>query len=186
MSTNLVRRSQVTDLDPWATMREMESRMWDWLATPFGMTPMSRLLGEARSYVPPVDVVETADDVTVTANLPGIDASSVEVELRNGVIAIAGKQASAAKTENADNVTYHVNGIPQYGTFSFQFTLPCEVEGDRAEARYTDGVLRIRFPKAAKARATRILVVHDADPKAMGAAADPASEARSEGEGAKS
>lgn len=171
MSTNLVRRNQVTTLDPWTAMREMESRMWDWLDTPFGMTPMSRLLGEARSYVPPVDVVETAEDVLVTANLPGIDASSVDIQLQNGVLAISGKQSPTTKVPDSNTVQYHVNGIPQYGTFSFRFTLPCEVDSERAEARYTDGVLQIRFPKAAQAKATRIQVVQGANQKAVGPAA---------------
>lgn len=156
MATLLVRSDRNSTLNPWRLLDEMERQMWDWMATPFGFTPLSRLWDRDAEYVPPVDLYETADDVLVTASLPGIDRSKVNIEYRDGTVTVSGEQR--APMPEGDQVTAHYTAIPRYGRFSFTFTLPCEVQGDKAEARYEDGILRIRFPKAEHAKSVRIPV----------------------------
>ena len=156
MATSLIRRPRVGALNPWRMMEEMENRMWDWMNTPTGFTPVSRLFGEAHSYVPPVDIYETRDDVLVAASLPGINVGSIQLEVKEGYVSLSGEQQPTFAPEQATEVTAHLAGIPRYGRFSFRFALPCEVEHERAEAVYRDGVLRVRFPKAQAARPVSI------------------------------
>jgi HSP20 family protein len=184
MSTSLMRRNRFDVWNPWRTLEELESRMWDWMSTPTGFTPMNRLLGETSSYVPPVDVYEVGDDLFVAASLPGIDPSKVEVQVQNGVLSISGEQTplqpqqNGAETEQPQ-VRTHIAGIPRFGQFSFRFSLPYEVDVETSSAVYQDGILRIRFPKPEQAKPRRISVaVQPSEQTAVGAAPTKQIEAR--------
>jgi HSP20 family protein len=158
MATSLMRRNGVGMLNPWRLFDEMERQMWDWTPTPSGLTPVSRLLGEARTYTPPADIYETTDDLLVAVSIPGIDASKINVQVHNGTLTVSGEQKPLVTPSQETPVTQHFAGIPRYGSFSFSFALPCEVESDRAEAVYHDGILRLRFPKVQAAKPVRIAV----------------------------
>lgn len=156
MATSLMRRSLFTTMDPtW-------SRMWDWFTTPAGLTPLSRLLGDNGSYIPPVDIYETRDEVVVAASLPGLDAEKVNIEVKDDMLTISGEQQSVLCFNEEENATLHLAGIPRYGRFQFSFRLPAPVDSGQAQAKYRDGVLCVRFLKAQSARAVRIPVQHDA------------------------
>jgi HSP20 family protein len=158
MATSLMRRNGVGSLNPWRWFDEMERQMWDWANTPTGFTPVSRLLGESRVYTPPADIYETNDDLLVAVSVPGIDPSKVNVQVHNGTLTVSGEQKPLVTPSQETPVTQHFAGTPRYGNFSFSFTLPCEVESERAEAIYQDGILRLRFPKAQAAKPVRISV----------------------------
>jgi HSP20 family protein len=165
MSTSLLRRNRFDVWNPvkaLLTLEELESRMWDWMSTPTGFTPMSRLFGETASYVPPVDVYEVGDELLVAASLPGIDPSKVEVQVQNGYLTISGEQTPLAPANGEQSegtqVRTHIAGIPRYGSFSFRLALPFEVNAESAEAAYQDGILRIKFAKPEHAKPKRITV----------------------------
>ncbi len=150
MATSLMRRNPLGAIDPFQT------RMWDWITTPYGSTPLSKLFGEADSYVPPVDIYETNEEVIVAASLPGLDISTVDIRVLEDKLTLAGKQNSVICFENDDKVVQHLRGIPRYGQFEFSFALPCSVEADRSHAKYDNGLLCMRFPKSQRLRAVRI------------------------------
>ena len=86
MATSLMRRNPFGALDPVA------SRMWDWFATPSGYTPMSKIFGETDSFVPPVDICETAEEVVVAASLPGLDVDKVDIQVLQDQLTLSGEQ----------------------------------------------------------------------------------------------
>ena len=168
MSTSLMRRNRfdvwnpVSTASPWRALEELQSRMWDWMTTPTGITPMSRLFNETAAYVPPVDVYEVADELFVAANLPGIDPSKIDLQVQSGCLTISGEQNPVIPESGNGNegtqVRTHLAGIPRYGRFSFRLALPFEVNADSANATYQDGLLRIRFSKPEHVKAKRISI----------------------------
>ena len=166
--TSLMRRNGFGTWDPWRLLEETESRMRDWIDTPLGFTPVHRVVGENRPYVPPMDVYETENEVFVFASVPGINVESVDVKAQNGALIVSGEQTPVFLEGQENSVRTHLTGIPRYGKFSFAVTLPVEVDWQSAEARYQDGLLRIRFAKAEQAKAIRIPVTSQAGPAIIG------------------
>jgi HSP20 family protein len=151
----MMRRYSFGATDPFPT------RMWDWFTTPMGYTSMSKLFGEINSYVPPVDIYETRNEVIVAASLPGLDASKTNVEVVQDSLTLSGEQHSVLCFDSEEGATQHLNGIPRFGRFSFNFRLPAEVDATQSQAKYENGVLCIRFLKAQSARPVRIAISHD-------------------------
>ena len=154
--TSLLRRNGFGSFNPWRLLEETEAQMREWMETPVGFTPGHRLLGETRTYVPPMDVYETENEVLVFASLPGIDPASVNVEAINGTLVIQGEQKPVFPDGQEKNVRTHLSGIPRHGKFSFAVNLPLEVDWQTAEARYVDGILSIRLNRPETARPIRI------------------------------
>jgi HSP20 family protein len=157
MATSLTRRNPFGATDPFV------SRMWDWFATPVGQTPMSRLFGEGGSYIPPIDIYETREEVVVAASLPALDLSKLSIEVQDDSLTLKGEQQPFVCFDAEDGATQHLGGIPRYGNFNFNFQLPVPVDTAEAQANYKNGVLCMRFLKSQKNRPVRISVQTEAD-----------------------
>jgi HSP20 family protein len=110
------------------------------------------LFSEDTRFVPAFDVSETENALIVKAEVPGMDQKDIEINLSNGILTIKGEK----KHEKEDkNETYHsVERV--YGTFCRTMRLPSEVEADKVDAAYKDGVLKITLPKSGAAKARKI------------------------------
>jgi HSP20 family protein len=108
-----------------------------------------------RSFVPSLDVVERADAYLISAELPGVDPSAVEISFENNTLTLRGsKQPSFQAHQNEELRGYTAERLS--GAFERAVRLPEYVEGDRIEASYTNGVLTVTVPKAAAARPRKI------------------------------
>ena len=108
-----------------------------------------------RSFVPSLDVIERADAYLISAELPGVDPSEVEISFENNTLAIRGaKKPSLEPQENEEYRVYTAERLS--GAFERAVRLPEYVEGDKIEATYAHGVLTITVPKAQAARPRRI------------------------------
>lgn len=109
-----------------------------------------------RQFVPALDVSETDDEFVVNAELPGIDPKEVDINLTGNLLTIKGEKKSE-KEERGDG--FH-RMERSYGSFSRSLQLPCEVQEDKIEAHYKNGVLDLRLPKveSAKRRSVKIEV----------------------------
>ncbi|POR47144.1 Hsp20/alpha crystallin family protein [Bosea psychrotolerans] len=94
---------------------------------------------------PAIDVTERDKNYKVTAELPGIDPSDIEVKLSNGVLTIKGEKKDENERREAD---YHLSER-HYGAFLRSFQLPDGVDADKVEALFEKGVLTIKLPKTA-------------------------------------
>jgi HSP20 family protein len=116
---------------------------------------LNRLVNGQRSFVPALDVVERADAYLISAELPGVDPSAVEISFENNTLTLRGtKQASLPPQQNEELRVYTAERVS--GTFERAVRLPEYVEGDKIEASYSQGVLLITVPKAQAARARKI------------------------------
>ena len=108
-----------------------------------------------RSFVPSLDVVERADAYLISAELPGVDASAVEISFENNTLTIRGTKAPWLQPQENEEVRVYTAERVN-GPFERAVRLPEYVEGDKIEASYTQGVLTITVPKAQAARARKI------------------------------
>lgn len=110
---------------------------------------------ETGNWKPAVNVDETAEELILTAELPGMKLEDLELEVENNVLTLSGEKAQV-RTEGEDR-KYHV-WERTFGSFSRAFTLPRTVRVDDITAEFADGVLYVRMPKAPEARSRRIEV----------------------------
>lgn len=108
------------------------------------MLDLASSSGRAQSLVPAIDVYDTKDMVVIETALPGVDPKHVTLSVENGMLIISG--TSERKTE-VDEKDYYRKEI-RSGTFMRQVALPAGVSEEQAKASFTDGILKIEFPKA--------------------------------------
>lgn len=131
---------------------ELERRIEDFFRRPFsifGPTWWPRLrLPEFEEITPSVDIFEEAEDVVVKAELPGMKKEDIEVKLTDNTITISGEKKKEEKVEKKDYYRLERS----YGSFCRAFSLPAEVQTDKAKAQFKDGILEVRIPKSEEAK----------------------------------
>jgi HSP20 family protein len=121
-------------------------RLWDDWLRPSGD-------GERRIR-PALDVAETEHAFTVTAELPGLAKEDVSITVENGVLTISGEKKF--EEEKKDKAYHRIERA--FGSFARSLTLPKEVEAEKAEATFKDGVLTIELPKVEHAKPRTVKV----------------------------
>ncbi|MFA6053871.1 MAG: Hsp20/alpha crystallin family protein [Thermodesulfovibrionales bacterium] len=130
---------------------EMEKRFEDFIRRPFSSMPswLPRLrMPEVEEVVPSVDIVKEGDDIVVKAELPGMKKEDIDVSLTKDTITISGEKKKEEKIEKKDYYSLERS----YGSFKRSFSLPAEVQTEKASAKFKDGVLEIRIPKTEEAK----------------------------------
>ena len=149
--------ANITRFDPLGEMVSLRSAM-DRLFEDSFVSPLTwRTLagsGNGEGITPAIDVHETADDLVVTAALPGVKADDVEITITGQTLSLRG-QLKADETVERDQYLYRER---RYGSFSRSVQLPVRVEGDRAQASFTDGILTLRIPKAEEVKPRQIRI----------------------------
>lgn len=108
----------------------------------------------AASWVPPVDVLEEADSIRITAEIAGVKPEDVEISLEGNLLTVRGTKQQEAE-ENTERVHRYER---TYGAFERAFTLPASVDSKDIKASYDNGVLTITLPKSEKAKPRQIRV----------------------------
>ena len=131
-------------------MRREIDRLFDRLSEgwPF------RGLGETGRWMPSVDVSETEKELMVRAELPGMDPKEIDISLSGNVITIKGERKHE-REEKKEN--FHLVERSS-GSFSRSIQLPAEVQADKIQATYKDGILSISMPKTKVEAVKRIEV----------------------------
>lgn len=111
--------------------------------------------GEAGAGVfPPMNVTQDGDNFYVCAEVPGINASELSISAVKNRLSIAGKREIPNEHERA---SYHRKERPE-GSFNRTLALPTELDVERIDARYADGILTLKLPKAEAAKPRLISV----------------------------
>jgi len=114
----------------------------------FNLAPSRSNTAEVCEWVPRVDIREEKDRYVADFELPGLEKGDVEVTLEDGVLTVTGERKSEESTEN-DKV-YRRERF--YGKFSRSLRLPNDVDAERIEAGFKNGVLRIAVGKKDEAK----------------------------------
>jgi len=108
---------------------------------------------KAQGWAPAVNMAETKDEFTVTAELPGMKPEDVSVDFTDGMLTIRGEKASE-KTEKEDDRTYYMLER-RFGTFQRTLPFPGGIDDKKIAAEFKDGVLTVRLPKTEEVKPKR-------------------------------
>ena len=92
---------------------------------------------------PSADVYETEDGFTVEAELPGLKADDIKVEVSDNVLTISGEKSA----ENKEKTQGYSRTERSYGSFCRSFRLPTSVDEKKISADYESVVLKVSLPK---------------------------------------
>jgi HSP20 family protein len=98
------------------------------------------------------DVIETGDELVITAELPGVKDDDIEITVDNGMLRISGERR--LEEEIKEDHRYSLERT--FGSFERTFPLPAGVQEKDIRASVAYGVLRVRVPKATTPEPTRI------------------------------
>lgn len=104
-------------------------------------------------YSPATDIFESESSITLLADMPGVKANELEIDLRDNVLTLRGRVA-----ELAGNGETEVLREYRPGTFFRQFTLAETIDQAKIDAKLNDGVLRLELPKVERAKPRQITV----------------------------
>ena len=135
-----------TAQDPFLSLHREVNRLFDDTFRGFGFPAAGRGL-EFSAQWPSVEISESEKNVHVSAEIPGLDENDIEVLLEDGVLTIRGEKK--AETEDKDR---HFSER-YYGRFERRITVGPEIEPDKVQAAFKNGVLNVTLPKTEKARA---------------------------------
>jgi len=103
---------------------------------------------EMEEVSPSLDIFDEDGNVVIKAELPGMKKEDVEVSVTDHTMRITGEKKREEKVEKK-NYYWEERS---YGSFSRSFQLPSEVQTDKAEAKFKDGILEVRIPKTEEAK----------------------------------
>ena len=107
-----------------------------------------------RRWIPPMDLVETADDFVLRADLPGLSENDVKIELEDNVLTISGERK--AEHEERGEGYYRVERAS--GSFARSLTLPEGVNPNDVKAHFERGVLEVRVPKPEERKPRKVSI----------------------------
>ena len=117
--------------NPWRDLRGWQERL-------------ERLAGHhGDSWVPPIDVYETADRYVIAAELPGLTREQIDLAMEDAKLTIRGR-----RLETALGADVHYHQVERgHGSFARTFEFAEKIDMERVTADLTDGVLIVSLPK---------------------------------------
>lgn len=147
----------ITRYDPFTrlmTLRDAVDRMFE---EAFGRTGAGRMVPSAI----PIDMFERQDELMVMAAVAGARPEDVDISITNDTLTIRATIHTEMEKEEASSWNWYLQEL-QSGQFTRTLSLPFPVSADQAEARFENGILRLRLPKSPAAMPKRIKVQHGA------------------------
>ena len=116
-------------------------RPWtDWYDT-------SNLMGRVLN-VPAVNISEMKDEYQVSVAVPGMKKDDFKIDVEGNVLTISSEKEESTEDKDGQYTRREYN----YSSFTRSFTLPDEVNKEKIEAKYEDGVLKINMPRKDEAK----------------------------------
>ncbi len=133
--------------DPWRELRHLREQVEE----VFGRA------GRAAGFVaarPPINVFQSDEGFTVTAEVPGLEGKDLSIEAEGDVLRLSGERSSA---EGVPDEAYH-RRERRGGEFTREIRLPAGLDTETVEAELRDGILTVHLPKAEAAKPRKIKV----------------------------
>jgi HSP20 family protein len=150
---NKPQASEGGELSPVAALRNEMDRLFDsFFREPFGALDWP--LWGAGKWSPAIDVAENDKELTIRAELPGIDPKELDVTLTGNQLILSGEKKESSEHEGKD----FYRSETRYGSFRRTVPLPEGIDTEDVDAQYANGVLTLRLKKIAPAATKRIEV----------------------------
>ncbi len=104
-------------------------------------------------FTPDVDIFETDHEITLLADLPGVKAEDLTIDLRDNTLTLSGDNRPLGGAEGEDILVEY-----EMGMYYRQFTLSEVIDQNKIDANLEDGVLRLTLPKIEKAAPRKITI----------------------------
>jgi HSP20 family protein len=112
---------------------------------------------ESDEWIPSIDVSENDGHITVRAEMPGLEAKDIDINVSGDLLTLKGDKKEEKEEKEA---RYHFKES-YAGTFQRVVRLPAEVQSDKANAKFKNGVLDIVLPKARETQTKKIEIKAD-------------------------
>jgi HSP20 family protein len=139
--------------NPWDLMESMDKLFWDDPWTPFwhkprwgGLTPRETWYDrwfDSDTRITSINMMDTGKEYKITAEMPGVNKSDLEVNITSNNISICGE----TKTETKEKDEGWIRRERNYSTICRTMIFPEEVNPDKADATLKDGILEIKVAK---------------------------------------
>ncbi|HEY9768170.1 MAG TPA: Hsp20/alpha crystallin family protein [Coleofasciculaceae cyanobacterium] len=127
----------------WQPFREMNSLQRDMNRLFEALAPMEQESMQ-QSFMPLAEMEETDDSIHLRVEIPGMDASNLDVQVTKEAVLISGERQSQSKSEK--------NGMTRsefrYGKFSRMIPLSTRIDNNSVKGDYNNGILTLELPKA--------------------------------------
>jgi HSP20 family protein len=141
---------EVTPFRDFERIRKEMDHFWD----SFFDIETKKRGDDVRSWFPSLDVSETKNEIVVKAEVPGMDPKDIDISLSDGVLSIRGEKKQEREEKEED---YHLVER-NYGSFARTVALPKEVNHDKINASYKNGVLKVVLPKSEEAKKKEVKI----------------------------
>ena len=117
------------------------------------LEPREATRSTGRTLVPAVDIFETEENLTLLADMPGVDKNGLDINLENGVLTIKGDVHGETKGKAL---------LREFSSANYyrQFKLSDRIDADKTTAELNSGVLKLIIPKAEAAKPKKIEIRH--------------------------
>jgi HSP20 family protein len=134
------------------TLRSEMDRLFDsFVREPFGMLEWPSFLG-GEKWWPAIDVAETDANLTIRAEVPGIDPKEIDVSVSGDHVIIKGEKKESSERKGDG----YLHSESRYGSFQRSIPLPDGVDTEHVDAQYANGVLTLTLAKSPAAAAKKI------------------------------
>ena len=146
--------AKLAEWHPFDSFRNQVDRLFRDFEAGFFQSPFSRSIDNfwqrdlGFALKPAIDIVDKDNHYEVTAELPGLDAKNIDVQLADGVLTIKGEKNEEKEEKTKDRYVSE----RRYGSFRRSLQVPASVDADKIEANYKSGVLTVTLPKSAEAQ----------------------------------
>ena len=104
-------------------------------------------------FTPNVDIFETESEITLLADMPGVSANNLTIDLRDNVLTLTGEVDPFEEANEEDIMIEY-----EIGKYHRQFNLSSVIDQSKIDAKLSDGVLRFSLPKVEEATPRKIEV----------------------------
>jgi HSP20 family protein len=124
-----------------------------------GLFPPTLSRAGQSGWTLPLEVVETAEGYTISAEVPGVASEDVKVTLTNDTLRLEGEKKAPTWTAPEGQPAPRVHASERtYGAFTRQLRFPVPLDGEAITAEVKDGLLTVRLPKAREAQPRQIQI----------------------------
>lgn len=107
-----------------------------------------------RRFAPPMDLIETDEALVLRADLPGLDESDIDIEIKDRLLTISGERSD----ELSDDAKGFYRFERAFGAFSRTLRLPEGIDVDAVKAAFAKGVLTVAIPKPEERKPRKVAI----------------------------
>jgi HSP20 family protein len=140
--------------NPFRDIFTLQDRMNDLFSSTLRGCGEEGVPATRAGWAPSVDICEDGNNLYLEAELPGMTQKDINVKLENSTLTIQGER----KWEKEDKKENYHRVERAYGSFMRSFTVPTSVDGEKVQASYRDGILKVTMPKRPESKPREISV----------------------------